>query len=243
MSKSKNNNSEEYDVNEYAWRLYGLLYKDLFNGKDYEIEDEKGKRPYIKATLEHSGKTVLLELSGETDFNFSSKKIYGWGKSREQFFKYFSKELKAKDKVDFLKQIDGCRKKHHSPENISLMPKSGSLNIVKKSIGNDRLDTFVWALNEYYENNNEMIFSFSSNENYMLLKGYLDLFDDVYDYCKTMYFISDKLTRELINSGCKAINSAQRAKEYMDLAVRFWEEKQAKIKTLSIGEADFHPSS
>lgn len=223
----------EYDVKLDAWKLYGSLYRDIIGEIKYKDIVIEGKRPYIEKRMSHNNKSVLLKLSGETDFNFSSHTIVGLGKSRVKFLEYFTRELNDEiEKEDFKKRVNNCMKHYHSKMNISLMPQTGSLNLAKQSIGNDRLDTFIWALNEYYVSGNEMILVRSSNENYSLLKEYLDLFDDVYDYCKTIYFISEDLTRNMIEFGTKSINSSQRASDYMKLAERFWEEKQEHINTI-----------
>lgn len=106
------------------------------------------------------------------------------------------------------------------------------MNLVKKAIGNDRIDTFIWALDEWYKGGACLLLNCSSNENIASVKEYLGLFKNVYDYCNTIYFIDDALVRDLISSGTKPIDSYQRAKEYMILATRFWKQKREVISRL-----------
>lgn len=61
------------------------------------------------------------------------------------------------------------------------------------------------------------------------LKAYLECFDNVYDYCAVIYKIDEKLTHDLIVSGSKSIDSADRVLEYISLAERFWEQKRKYI--------------
>ena len=38
----------------------------------------------------------------------------------------------------------------YHPNNLSMMPVNGGMNILKQSLGCDRLDTFVFTLSMYY---------------------------------------------------------------------------------------------
>ena len=107
---------------------------------------------------------------------------------------------------------------------------------MKKMLGNDRLDVYVWALNEYYENGNELILNGSSNEYLPSLKQFLGLFNGVNDYCRCMYQINEDLAQRLVTSGTKSIDRASRAKEYMDLAEEFWAQREKYIRMKLDGE-------
>ncbi len=113
--------------------------------------------------------------------------------------------------------------------NISIMPQNGALNLAKKMLGNDRLDVFIWALNEYYENGNGLILNCSSNEYLPSLKLFLGLFSGVNDYCRCMYQIDEDLVQRLVVSGTKPLDCVSRAKEYMDLAEEFWAQRDKYI--------------
>ena len=122
----------EYDVKLDAWKLYGSLYRDIIGEIKYKDLGIEGKRPYIekimspeRLTTRHNNKSVLLKLSGETDFNFSSHTIVGLGKSRVKFLEYFTRELNDEiEKEDFKKRVNNCMKHYHSKMNISRMPSS-----------------------------------------------------------------------------------------------------------------------
>ncbi len=59
-------------------------------------------------------------------------------------------------------QLQRCVKLYKSVLNISLMPQTGNLQITKKGIGNDRVDTFIWALDSYYNDETSLLFNNSS---------------------------------------------------------------------------------
>lgn len=223
---------KEYDVKYGAWKLYNLLYQsnafipDGINF-DKDVKTDSNRR-FTSKCVSHNGKKMTIDLSGETDFNFGKKKIFGLGKSRLQFFEYFLKDVPEEKKEYYSELLSYCKEHFHSQVNISMLPKTGGLNLTKKAIGNDRIDTFIWALDEYYNERSCLILNNSSNENMHTIKEYLSLFKNVYEYCNTIYFINKSLVDDLISSGAKPIDTYQRALEYMELAKRFWEQK-AKI--------------
>ena len=85
-------------------------------------------------------------------------------------------------------ELQRCVKLYKSVLNISLMPQTGNLQITKKGIGNDRVDTFIWALDSYYNDETSLLFNNSSFNNTSYLKEYLDLFrtdqkeETIYNY-------------------------------------------------------------
>ena len=230
MEKGSKNNIE-YDVKEESWQLYSCLYKDAIGKIDFNKDVKNNNRRSIETSFTHNGKSVRLNMSGETDFNFSEKKVFGLSCSRIEHYEKYLNKLPNKEK--YLEQLERCKKKHHSQQNISLMPQTGNFQGVKKHIGNDRLDTFVWALNEYYLRNNYLLFNFSSFDNLPIIKQYLDIFGGVNDYCKSIYFIEEKLVTDLIVSGKKPIDSPERVIEYMNLAEEFWKQKDIYISSVT----------
>lgn len=112
--------------------------------------------------------------------------------------------------------------------NISLMPQTGNLQSVKQGIGNDRIDTFIWAIDEYYNGNSNLLINHSSYENIEPLRTYLNIFGSnrgIYNYCKTIYHIDESLVDRMIASGKQAIDTSDRIIDFMDLAVEFWQQK------------------
>lgn len=219
---------QEYDVTRSSWDIYRCMYKDHLHICPDSIIKKGTQRAYIKSSFIFNGKkSEELAFSGETDFNFSRTKIFGYGRSRYEHFK----KLLGKTDVYHIHMLDTCCDKFHSQENISLMPKTGSLQLVKKCIGNDRLDVFVWCLNEYYQHRSSLIYNFCSYENLNALKSFLELFQNIHEYCKVIYCIDSKLTDDLVDSGRKPIDSAKRAIEYMELAHAFWRQKETILIT------------
>lgn len=213
----------EFDSSNLAWLIYKIFY-----GTDFFIEKKRTKnRKYSKLVVGDKE----INMSGDTDFNFGP----GWSHSiYHKFEKYLSEE--PKDYYSFYKsQLKKCKKLYKSILNISLMPQTGNLQSTKKGIGNDRLDTFIWALDSYYKGETYLLFNNSSFANTLYLKGYLDLFkrDDgkaIYNYCSKIYCIGQELVDDLILSGKEAIDSPERVLNYMRLSFRFWCQKLNHIK-------------
>lgn len=223
----------EYDTSPEAFKLYNALYRQNgLLGSEISLSAARSRRPAAECELFHDGRSVVLTVSGDTDFNFSTKRVIGLSRSRIDFLKYYQHELPMEQQGEFIHLLSECQRHFHSPENLSLMPQTGGLNLAKKGIGNDRLDAFVFSLSEYYTGGSSLLLSYASNENLPFLKQYLLLFSSVYDYCRTLYGISDALTTALVVSGRQPIDSAPRALEYMQLACRFWEQKRARLAAL-----------
>lgn len=222
---------KEYDVTAAAWEIYKKLYSTNIDNLIDNLKIIPKGRPFITTTFKYNGKeSSSLDFSGETDFNFGDTKIWGLGRSH---YDHFKKILEAEKHSKNIEILNKCRKFHHSELNISLMPKTGNLQSVKKGIGNDRLDVFICCLNEYYLQRNNFIFNYSSFENLPLLKSFLDLFHNVYEYCDAIYHIDTNLTHDLILSGGRSLNSLDRVIEYMKLANTFWAQKGAYIKSVT----------
>ncbi len=213
----------EYDVNKEAWDIYNIVYINNVGEIKFKKDVKQDSRPYIKRKFTYNSKqSELLRFSGETDFNFSKSKLFGFGVSRYEYFK----KLLGGSYEEYQDILENCFNKFYSRENLSLMPKTGNLQSVKKNIGNDRLDVFVCCLNEYYCNKTNFLFNYCSYENIKRLQSFLSLFESAYEYCTTIYHIDKVLTKDLIVSGSKAIDSKDRVIEYMNLAIKFWKQKQ-----------------
>lgn len=231
-------------------------YKEVYSGKDglslyFDLnklddlenlgETDDKKRPFatIKENTSLSENAKLMKISGDVIFNFSTRGYKG--QSRYDILKKYIEEISDKDlKMIYLKKLDYCANHNFEPENCALMPQTGNLQIVKQGIGNDRGDTYIWVLNEYFENGLEIIFNHSSYENKPVLVEYLESLrksgkkQSIYNYCKLFYNISDtRLIDELIELGSKTIDSELRARKYIDLALSFWNKRKEYYDSLN----------
>lgn len=229
---------KEFDTSPIAWQAYRLMYAVNFNENFqvlyqskpltledlrlmYEVETGPRSRPYITDFTYKGREAREMNFSGETDFNFGK----GFGYTR--IYKYEKLIENAEiSGTDYSRDLlDVCKKLWKSIANISLMPQTGNLQGTKKNIGNDRIDTFIYALNGYYTQTNNLLMNHTSFQNMIYLKSYLDLFDSVEDYCDAIYHINRELVDDLIISGGQAIDSVDRLNEHMELAIRFWGQK------------------
>lgn len=212
----------EFDVSDVAWEIYRLMYAENLP-KDFKVFENK--RKYISEKFKYN--TIVSEkinFSGDTDFNFT----YGFAHSRLECYENFiikSNNRKTEmnsDKLGLLKDLT------YSIVNISLMPQTGNLQSVKQGTGNDRIDTFIWAVDQYYRGNSSLLINYSSYQNISPLKSYLNIFGGnkgVYNYCKTIYHINESLVDKMIDSGKQAIDTLDRVINFMDLAFEFWCQK------------------
>lgn len=151
-----------------------------------------------------------FKLSGDTDF--------GSGKVKEL----------QKD-VEF-------RSSMHKFKNFSLMPRSGGMNNAKGTIYNDNFLRFLFVLNEFYLNNKNQTFvknnlcQGNGKINSESLFRFLNLFDDVYDYCKKIYFIDEELVDEFIDN--KNVEDSENSTEkYLAYADKYWIKKLEIMNT------------
>lgn len=124
----------EFDVSDLAWLTYKVLYRT-------EIDTMDKGRLHAKFRI---GETIV-NMSGETDFNFGE----GWASSISNKFEHYIGGVPKEFENVYKKQLEICIELYHSILNISLMPQTGNLQSTKAGIGNDRLDTFIWALSSY----------------------------------------------------------------------------------------------
>lgn len=220
---------EEFDTSELAFLTYKVFYDDNFVLNKF---NDKKSRKYFELKL---GEDVV-KISGETDFNFGK----GWSNTVENKYKgLLNNKNSPKNYIEmYKKQLERCKVLYKSILNVSLMPQTGNLQSAKKGIGNDRLDTYVWALNSFYEGETSLLFNYATCKNMEVLEKYLNLFrknyddDPIYNYCSKIYGINKNLVDELILSGKKAINNPGRVMEYMKLAYRFWCQKLGHINKM-----------
>lgn len=217
---------EEFDTSDLAWMTYELFYGEIFN----IITDSSGR----KTSMLHIGDEDIA-VSGDTDFNFGP----GWSNSIFNKFKGYLSEIPDDFKKQYNSRLEKCKLLYKTIVNISLMPQSGNLQLVKSGVGNDRFDTYIWALNSYYEGETSLLFNRATFQNTKTLKNYIDEFknypgDPIQQYCHKIYGIpiGSQLVDELILSGKEAIDSPERVIDYMNLAYKFWRQKLRYIKPL-----------
>lgn len=200
------------DFDEKAIEFYMKYYKNNLCFKDKKYK-------YL-----HAGE--LIEVAGDVCFNlsFKNKKIY-------TLYGSIIKGDKEFDRLDSL--LDKIR---YSPMNISLMPKTGGLNNIKKAIGNDRFDTFARFLSLYYDNDKVPIINGGAINMYigqrLLLERFLDSYSSVYDYFNDIYGIEKELITDLVEAGKCLITTKEQFYKYIEIALRFWNSRinQDEIK-------------
>lgn len=214
----------EFDVSNIAWETYKLLYEDNYvNG--FQIISPSDGRKYIGEiyTVGNKKSSIDLNFSGDTDFNYTK----GYAHSRLEAYKNLVNDDQVPEeyKKIYFKNLDIFVDLTYSIVNVSLIPQSGNLQAVKQGIGNDRLDTFVWVLDEFYSERSNVLFNHSSAQNMPALKVYLGMFNDVYEYCRTVYHINESLVDDMVESGRKAIDTPEGIMGFMNLTFRFWTQK------------------
>lgn len=228
-----------YDTCNCVWEMYKIIYNDYIDvkdGKNIKISEcfnmkrdsKKEGRKYAPIT-EDQGKKAFdikedINLSGDVIFNFSNK----FYKSCEYYI-----ENGSIYKEKYKELLEKCKKMNHSFENCAVLLSEGNLQQAKKGIGNDRGDTFIWALDEYYNRKSEMILNHGLGQLGDNLRKFLDYFGNVYKYCEVFYNIKDKdnhLISDLKNFGQVALNSVENVEKYIDLALEFWKERAKYMK-------------
>lgn len=214
--------SKEFDVSNIAWETYQLMYAENLP-KNFEPIEKK--RKYISENFKYN--TIISEkinLSGDIDFNFTR----GFAHSRLECYEKIIENSNNCEVEMYSHKLDLLKDLTYSVVNISLMSQTGNLQSVKQGMGNDRIDTFIWAVDQYYKGDSTLLLNYSSYENIVPLKSYLSIFAGdcgVYNYCKTMYHINESLVDKMIDSGKQAIDTFDRVIYFMDLAFEFWHQK------------------
>lgn len=158
-------------------------------------------------------------LGGECDFNFNEGKCYKFTKIIET-----SKDVKLKEQAK--EKLNRCKEMHHNYLNFSLMEAMGNMQGFKGLNKYDRLDVFVYNLDSYFNGLTSNVLSESSGSNRWDLIGYLAMFENIYDYCKEVYLLTDKtFIDEIIKQGKLPIKNCNDVVRYMDLAIKFWKKK------------------
>lgn len=195
----------DHDSTEIAWKFYASRYGARLDGNMFHYKD------------------ISFKVSGEVDFNFGRKKI--------KEFKYIiDNDTTAAGKGLAKTLLEICAQYNYSLLNFSVMPQTGNLQGTKSSIGNDRFDVFVWAIDLYYKHIDLVVNSHTTVQNASELILTLDKIGSGYNYCDIIYNIDDeKIIERLISSGGKRIDSTARVLEYIALAVDVWNIRRKKF--------------
>lgn len=155
-------NELEYDSDEMAWKYYENRYTKFSIDK---ATKKVGKsRISYECTVEVNKHKLRCEMAGDCVFNFNENK----------YAKLYNiiVDSKSNDKKEYaIKLLNKCKDKHHSRQNIALMPVAGGMNNLKGNIyyrmetkeykihmtGRfpnsmlDRPDTFIVYLDKFFD--------------------------------------------------------------------------------------------
>lgn len=232
-------NSDKYtydpDSSPLAWDYYLIVHKDEFNIEIEQLSNGFDARmPNGFAKPGGQVRRIIavyknITIAGDCAFNFNDKKLMGFW------------EILGLDEKESMKSLLLlCCFMHHSVFNFTLMPRTGGLNDVKgvkicDTQGFDRLDAFLFRLNDFYNSRNleHNILSVASDENKKALYSFLaSEVGNFENYCNLFYHISSKETKDsegknlydkLLENGKKEINNSDSLLQYIELAVEFWE--------------------
>ena len=174
-------------------------------------------------------------LGGDCDFNFNEKKS-------SLFLEIIKSDSIAsqREKDNAIQQLSKCIDMHHTLLNFSLMQAMGNMQKFKGSNRYDRLDTFIYELDKYYRGVSNSILQYSSQDNEPALISFLNDFKDIYEYCATFYFITEKtFVDEIIKQGSMPITNVTELVRYMNLAEKYWSKKEfffLKNEFLTVGD-------
>jgi hypothetical protein len=253
LVKEEQQNGCDADRCTYVWETF---YTPFYSEMDFWKNTDFKALNSGAVTYKDRRHEIEIMISGDALFNFKK----GIKNKSSQKYEYFKKLLKQdpdysdEDKTKFLNELDCCNLMFHSFHNFALCPRTGAMNNFKGSVvekeGNhslDRLDKFLFFLNEYYKNPcaDRPIFSGANGkesktkgrtaeENTAFIKNSLKRFLDsigcVYNYCKYFYGITDVgFIERLIENGQRPIKSGKDVVNYMSLAQEFWAKRHEKI--------------
>lgn len=197
---------EEHDSTKEAWEFYKRKYGEYLDLEDKEIK---------------FGNEISFKVHGETDFNFALDKV-------DEFIYIIDNDKKPfEEKREFAKKLlNICAYFNYSLLNFSIIPSEGNLQGTKGTIGKDRFDVFVWALNLYYKEGVDLIInSHTSVQSTKKLIKILDYFNEkpkFNGYFVFFYDLDEDITSGLIESGKKRIDTTDRVIEYMMWAFKVW---------------------
>lgn len=222
--KTKIKEQTPYDSSPEIWGFREKVY-ELSKLSIKLKEDEKDEGNYY---IEKEGERV--DVSGDIIFNFTE--------SKTKYYNQIVHEDNASEKKKecLRKIIKKCKSSYHeSPMNVSIMLKTGGLNLYKQGLANDRFDVFVNEIYNFYHGQKLGILENGcapkmSYKNRKILDDNLKLYGDgdegFYAFIKEFYFLEKEKDKrfidELLESGKKHIDSCDGLYEYICLAFEYW---------------------
>ncbi len=193
------------------------LYKTIFEG----LRDSSEKTS-LDLSYNYNGSSETIPVSGDVVFNFNQSKL--------RYFQYVidNDNTATNEYKSYVKKLlEICSKFHHSPENITILPKTGAINNIKQSLGNDRPDVFLASLKLYYDGYKSLILSNDkcTPQNMPYLEKFLDSFkgeNSICNFSKFIYHIDEKFTIELCEHGKTPIKTVADVHKYILLAYKYW---------------------
>jgi hypothetical protein len=192
------------------------------------IKKTESEKPEIKKLKEVNKKLINASTMHHTLLNFDLMPVTGGLNNLKGNLKFKDSKILvhgigrrpilALDRLDtFLYFLDFSMKKRDEYEE-------------KLALGDVKLED----IGEFFSNS---VFTFSlSGENFLALYDFLKKYKNINEYCKVFYFPKcnneniEKLIKDLIKSGEKAIDSVKSVEEYIDLANKFWKVKEDCFK-------------
>lgn len=222
---SQYNFEELFLYNRCEKRSGGNLYSDKPKKKNNRLFAMHNSAEYISIKGVKCCKPAR-RLGGECDFNFNDDKECSKFKMLYHIIERDSSATE-KDKQFARIELESCKEMHHSLLNFSLIEAMGNLQGFKGTNKFDRLDTFIYELDRYFKGLSNKIILFASNINRKYLLSYLSCFNNIYDYCKEIYFIEDEsFVDKIIEQGKLPIESCKDVLRYITLAKEFWTIKE-----------------
>ena len=164
-------------------------------------------------------KSISFLAHGDVDFNL------GFTKASDLLGELdVMTGLKVDEKELLENLINDCARLNYSLINYSVLPTIGNLQGAKEKLGNDRLDTFIWALSMYYDGKEALILNNSScsSNNMFELKRILDEFGSLEEFCWQVYGISGDIINKHIDSGSKALNTYDNMIQFFESVIQYW---------------------
>jgi len=214
------------DISEDARKCYSKIYsKSLI-----WVKGEKNG----KYSFEFKGIEKEIEVAGDVCVNFGMAGKFG-------FLNSFQRK-----KGEKLRLPESFEKYCNTILNMSILPITGGLNLAKKSIGWERIDSFIWALHLYYKGQKTLIMNNGSATrmrmaNREVMADFLDSFGSIDEFCGKIYGISTDTVEKMIKSGCRSVTKSDELKEYMFLVLDFWEERAKTYQKIK-GLKDYLPN-
>ena len=192
------------DKDELAWGFYLKYYGESFLKNEEE-----------KFIFKHGSRKI--QVNGDVSFNIVPTSFDGKRRLYESILNETNVSDVLKDSLEVMR---------YSPMNISILPMTGGLNNTKKSLGNDRFDTFAYFINQYYEGFKTPIINAGSQnmsiENRLELQNFLDSYNCASEFFADIYGIDETFVNELIESGKSLITNKKEYCDYIKLAHKYW---------------------